>query len=183
MIVLVDYASPSVLESTARCDRRSACRPTCAGACASTASCGQHGFILRIALRTLGEAIWSNDTWIAQSDLLDPVITVHRDRIFFEAFSQDQSTYVCADRGPGRFRADGRSGMRHHQHRFHGMAVGCAWGSCAPAARPPSASALRAWRCAPPAPGAGSRRRSSCLRPGCAASCRCRPPWACRAPA
>jgi hypothetical protein len=55
----------------------------------------QHGFLLRIALRTLGEAIWSNDTWLGGSDVLDPVITVHPDRIFFEAFSQDQSVYAC----------------------------------------------------------------------------------------
>ncbi len=34
-------------------------------------------FLLRIALRALGEAIWSNDTWYGGSAILDPVITVH----------------------------------------------------------------------------------------------------------
>jgi len=94
MIVLVDYASPSVLDST-----RDA---TTVGLSTNLRRrvrfhglVREHGFILRIALRALGEAIWSNDSWIGQSDLLDPVITVHRDRIFFEAFSQDQSAYVA----------------------------------------------------------------------------------------
>lgn len=94
MIVLVDYASPSVLEST---------RDTAAVELSTNLRrpvrfhgiVRQHGFILRIALRALGEAIWSDDTWMGQADLLDPVITVHRDRIFFEAFSQDQSVYAA----------------------------------------------------------------------------------------
>jgi hypothetical protein len=70
MIVLVDYASPSLLEST---------RDTTAVGLATNLRrrvrfhgvVRQHGFILRIALRALGEAIWSNDMWVAQSDLLD----------------------------------------------------------------------------------------------------------------
>ncbi len=106
MIVLVDYASPSVLEST-----RDA---TTVGLSTNLRRrvrfhglVRQHGFILRIALRALGEAIWSNDTWIAQSDLLDPVITVHPDRIFFEAFSQDQSTYVSLIVDPAVFETMG----------------------------------------------------------------------------
>ena len=102
MIVLVDYASPSLLEST---------RDTTAVGLATNLRrrvrfhgvVRQHGFILRIALRALGEAIWSNDMWVAQSDLLDPVITVHRDRIFFEAFSQDQSTYAALIVDPAVF--------------------------------------------------------------------------------
>jgi hypothetical protein len=106
MIVLVDYASPSVLEST-----RDA---TTVGLATNLRRqvrfhglVRQHGFILRIALRALGEAIWSNDTWLAQSDLLDPVITVHRDRIFFEAFSQDQSAYVSLIIDPSVFETMG----------------------------------------------------------------------------
>jgi hypothetical protein len=102
MIVLFDYASPSMLDSTREAttvelstNRRRRVR--------FHGVVRQHGFILRIALRALGEAIWSNDTWIAQSDLLDPVITVHRDRIFFEAFSQDQSTYVALIVDPSVF--------------------------------------------------------------------------------
>jgi hypothetical protein len=102
MIVLVDYASPSVLDSTREA--------TTVGLSTNLRRrvrfhgvVREHGFILRIALRALGEAIWSNDSWIGQSDLLDPVITVHRDRIFFEAFSQDQSAYVALIVEPGVF--------------------------------------------------------------------------------
>ncbi len=60
---------------------------------------------LRLALQCLGEVVWSNDTWLSAEDylgtfILDPIITVHPDRVFFEAFSQDQSVYglVIADR-------------------------------------------------------------------------------------
>jgi predicted ArsR family transcriptional regulator len=102
MIILVDYASPSTLDST-----RDA---TTVGLSTNLRRrvrfhglVREHGFILRIALRALGEAIWSNDTWIGQSELLDPIITVHRDRIFFEAFSQDQSAYVALIVDPGVF--------------------------------------------------------------------------------
>jgi SWIM zinc finger len=102
MIVLVDYASPSLLDST---------RDTTTVGLATNLRrrvrfhglVRQHGFILRIALRALGEVIWSDDMWFAQSDLLDPVITVHRDRIFFEAFSQDQSAYVSLIVDPSVF--------------------------------------------------------------------------------
>ena len=75
MIIYVDYASPSVLEST----RDAAMVGLATNARRRVRFNGvvrQHGFILRIALRALGEAIWSNDMWIGQSDLLDPVITV-----------------------------------------------------------------------------------------------------------
>lgn len=52
--------------------------------------------LLRFALRALGEAVWSHDAWGSDGEfagaVLDPVVTVHDDRIFFEAFSQDQST-------------------------------------------------------------------------------------------
>ena len=61
-------------------------------------------FPFRLALQALGEIVWSNDSWDSREDyqfrVLDPVITVHPDRVFFEAFSQDQSAYgmVIADR-------------------------------------------------------------------------------------
>jgi hypothetical protein len=77
MIILVDYASPSTLDST-----RNA---TTVGLSTNLRRrvrfhglVREHGFVLRIALRALGEAIWSNDSWFGQSDLLDPIITVHR---------------------------------------------------------------------------------------------------------
>src|SRR5215468_5242854 len=94
MIVFVDYASPSTLE-TARDTATVGLSTNLRRRVRFHGLVREHGFILRIALRALGEAIWSNDMWIAQSDLLDPVITVHSDRIFFEAFSQDQSTYAA----------------------------------------------------------------------------------------
>jgi len=102
MIVLVDYASPSVLDSTRE--------ETTVGLATNLrrrvrfyGRVREHGFVLRIALRALGEVIWSNDMWFGQSDLLDPVITVHRDRIFFEAFSQDQSAYASLILDPSLF--------------------------------------------------------------------------------
>lgn len=57
-------------------------------------------FPLRIALQALSEVVWSDEGWNANQWILDPVITVHPDRVFFEAFSQDQSSYglVIADR-------------------------------------------------------------------------------------
>src|SRR5262245_26277749 len=106
MIVLVDYASPSVLDST----REATTVELSTNLRRRVRFHGlvrEHGFILRIALRALGEAIWSNDSWIGQADLLDPVITVHRDRIFLEAFSQDQSAYVALVVDPGIFETAG----------------------------------------------------------------------------
>jgi SWIM zinc finger len=106
MIVLVDYASPSTLDSTREA--------TTVGLATNLrrrvrfyGRVREHGFVLRIALRALGEVIWSNDMWFGQSDLLDPVITVHRDRIFFEAFSQDQSAYASLIVDPSLFETMG----------------------------------------------------------------------------
>lgn len=66
--------------------------------------------LLRFALRALGEAIWSNGGWIQGDDspfLLDPIITVHPDRLLFEAFSQDESTYVRLAVDPALFEIEG----------------------------------------------------------------------------
>jgi len=65
--------------------------------------------MVRFALRTLGSAIWSRDDWTSDGDggVLDPVITVHPDRIFFEAFSGDQSAYVALLLDPGLFEIEG----------------------------------------------------------------------------
>lgn len=66
-----------------------------------------HVYPLRLALQTLGELVWSDYRWMEAEDydrwletILDPVITVHPDRVFFEAFNQEQSAYgmVIADR-------------------------------------------------------------------------------------
>lgn len=92
MIILVDYAMPSQLDSTADATNVAVAtnlrRPV-----RFHGTVREHGFILRIALRALGQLIWSDDTWLSDAEILDPVITVHPDRVFFEAFSQDQSVY------------------------------------------------------------------------------------------
>jgi hypothetical protein len=106
MIVLVDYASPSVFEST-RDESALALATNGRRPVRFQGVVRQCGFNLRIALRALGEAIWSNDTWVAGLDLLDPIITVHPDRIFFEAFSQDQSVYAALIVEPSVFETVG----------------------------------------------------------------------------
>ncbi len=104
--VAVDYASPSVFESTrdaamvglaanARRPVRFHGRVTC------------NIFALRIALRALGEVIWSDDAWFGDGAVLDPVMTVHPDRLFFEAFSQDQSAYGLLIVDPALFQTEG----------------------------------------------------------------------------
>lgn len=108
MIVLVDYASPSVFEST-RDAATLALATNLRRPVRFDGTVRQHGFNLRIALRALGEAIWSNDTWIAGLDALDPIITVHPDRIFFEAFSQDQSVYAALIVDPAVFDVNGET--------------------------------------------------------------------------
>ncbi len=106
MIVLVDYASPSVFESTRDAASLALATNTRRPVRFHGVVC-RHGFNLRIALRALGDAIWSNDTWVVGSDMLDPIITVHPDRIIFEAFSQDQSVYAALIVDPAIFETDG----------------------------------------------------------------------------
>ncbi|MFO1514196.1 MAG: SWIM zinc finger family protein [Verrucomicrobiota bacterium] len=110
MIVAFDYASPSVLES----GRDQALLGISTNARRPVRFHGRlkrNVPLLRFTLRALGEAIWSNDIWETQGDLmsgmLDPVITVHPDRIFFEAFSQDQSVYAMVIANPDMFATDG----------------------------------------------------------------------------
>lgn len=103
----VDYATPSAFES----DRERATLGLTASARRPVHFHGrvkpQHVFLLRTALRALGEAIWSNDSWESAGQVLDPVITVHPDRVFFEAFSQDQSAYALLIADPGIFEREG----------------------------------------------------------------------------
>jgi hypothetical protein len=110
MIVAIDYATPSVFES----DRDRALLGIAGNARRPVRFHGRatrHVPLLRFTLRALGEAIWSNDTWQSEGDftggLLDPVITVHPDRLFFEAFSQDQSVYAMVILNPEMFATDG----------------------------------------------------------------------------
>ncbi len=110
MIFALDYASPSVFES----ERERALLGIAANARRPVRF---HGVLnrniplFRFTMRALGEAIWSNDTWATDGEMmggvLDPVTTVHADRIFFEAFSQDQSVYAMVIANPGMFSAEG----------------------------------------------------------------------------
>jgi len=110
MIAALDYASPSVFES----DRDRALLGMSANARRPVRFHGRvtrNLPLLRFTLRALGEAIWSDDTWASAGEfgawILDPVITVHPDRVFFEAFSQDQSVYAMVVLNPEMFAPDG----------------------------------------------------------------------------
>lgn len=107
MFLFYSYATPSAFESTR--DRNTvglsanARRPV-----RFHGKVGSNPFLIRVALRALGEVIWSNhdeENWL--NSILDPVITVHEDRIFFEAFSQDQSAYAQVRLDPALFAPDG----------------------------------------------------------------------------
>lgn len=114
MIAAFDYASPSALVS----ERERALLGFVADARRPVRF---HGKIrsqlplVRFALRALGQAIWSRDDFTGEGawedEVLDPVITVHPDRIFFEAFSGDQSTYVALTLDPALFEIDGEVRM------------------------------------------------------------------------
>ena len=106
--VFFRYATPSVLESTR--DRTllgmtvNGRRPV-----RFQGRVERHIPLFRFALRALGEVVWSNDSWRNDADpfILDPVITVHPARLFFEAFSQDQSAYGLLLVDPRMFAPEG----------------------------------------------------------------------------
>ena len=110
MFAAITYASPSAFRST----RDSADLSIAASAVRPVRFSGlvrRHGFPLRIALRALGAVIWSQEMWADnstyQSWTLDPVITVHPDRLWFEAFSQDMSAYAALIVDPAVFEVEG----------------------------------------------------------------------------
>lgn len=98
----VTYASPSVLEST----RERAIVGLAANATRPVRMVARvrNPLMFRFVLQTLGALIWSDDTWLSDDEYraltLDPVVTVHPDRVMLEAFTQDQSAYglVIIDR-------------------------------------------------------------------------------------
>lgn len=110
MILAMDYASPSLFESNRE-------RALLGIASDARRPVRFHGRLVRniplfrFALRALGEVIWSDDTWSTDGDrlsgILDPVITVHPDRLFFEAFSQDRSVYAMVAANPAMFATEG----------------------------------------------------------------------------
>lgn len=100
--LVVNYATPSVFESTR--DRAMLglaadhARPV-----KFHARIAREVLAVRLTLQALGELVWRDDEWLSAEDrafLLDPIVTVHPDRVFFEAFSADQSAYglVIVDR-------------------------------------------------------------------------------------
>lgn len=68
-------------------------------------------FLVRTVLRALGEVVWSQDNWLGDQfyDILDPIITVHPDRLFFEVFSQDQSVHAMASFHMDIFQTEGET--------------------------------------------------------------------------
>jgi hypothetical protein len=98
----MSYAIPSALESTRE---RTMLGLSGDGArpLRFHAKIARHTLSVRLALQTLGELIWRHDEWLSEDDRLwslDPIATVHDDRVFFEALSSDQSAYglVIVDR-------------------------------------------------------------------------------------
>lgn len=105
----VDYASPSAFDASSEAANlqlsADARRPV-----RFVGTVREHLPILRFALRALGEAIWSDEASRYDEDspfVLDPVITVHPDRLYFEAFSQDESSYVRLGVDPAIFDIEG----------------------------------------------------------------------------
>ena len=106
----VDYASPSVFDAGRdrallglTADGRRKCR--------FHGRIREHILEIRLALATLGEAIWSagSGSWqdAHDQDLLDPCVTVHSDRVLIEGFSLDQSVYACVTLAPSLFDIEG----------------------------------------------------------------------------
>ncbi|HEV8192828.1 MAG TPA: SWIM zinc finger family protein [Ktedonobacterales bacterium] len=66
--------------------------------------------LLRQLLLALHQVIVSDQRWYDENEwrqMLDPVITVHHDQLFFEAFSNDQSSYVRLSAPLDAFEAQG----------------------------------------------------------------------------
>lgn len=93
--LVVNYATPSVFEST----RERALLGFSADSARPVrfhAKVAREILSVRLSLQALGELIWRSDEWLSEDEryfVLDPIVTVHPDRVFFEAFSGDQSAY------------------------------------------------------------------------------------------
>jgi hypothetical protein len=68
-------------------------------------------FLLRTALRSLGDVLWTDDRWWAETPnmVLDPIVTVHRDKLFFEAFSFDQTAHALLSIDLDLFEVEGET--------------------------------------------------------------------------
>jgi hypothetical protein len=71
----------------------------------------ESNFLLRTALRAMGDILWTDDRWWAEvpSMVLDPVVTIHRDKLFFEAFSFDQTAHAQLSVDNDLFEVDGET--------------------------------------------------------------------------
>lgn len=104
-----DYASPSALYS----QKDRATLGLSADAAAGIRFKGkvkpEFNFLLRTALRALGHVLWSDDRWWSDAPyvVLDPVVTVHRDKLFFETFSFDQTAHALLSIDNDVFDVDG----------------------------------------------------------------------------
>jgi hypothetical protein len=109
----LDYAGPSMLE-VGETSARLGLSTNLRRPVRFHARVKEQVVLLRFALQALGEVVWSNDMWSQESEfavfLLDPIITVHPDRVFFEAFSNDLSTYGLVIAEQGLFEPDGEVG-------------------------------------------------------------------------
>ncbi|MCA9492597.1 MAG: hypothetical protein KC621_21840 [Myxococcales bacterium] len=110
MITSFSYAIPSAFDSAR--DRASlSLAPDARRPLRFVGRVTDHVLQVRFALQGLGRVIWSDDTW--HDDLtfgwrtLDPVVTVHPDRLMLEAFSQDLSTWGCVLLPRERFETEG----------------------------------------------------------------------------
>lgn len=92
MLASITYASPSAFTSTRE---RADLSLAVSGGVRFHGKVVRHGFMLRNALRALGEVIHTAQAPALPVLRLDPIITVHPDRIWLEAFSQDMSAW-CA---------------------------------------------------------------------------------------
>ena len=118
----------------------------------------------------------SRDAWI----VLDPVITVHPDEIFFECFSQDESTYgrLSCDHETFKRIGDisyGTTNIDYSHALYDEFQKIRSYRTTSLAIDPKGFDVQTRARNCP------ARKRSTCPTAGCAASCRCRAPWRCRA--
>jgi hypothetical protein len=174
MIAALDYASPSVFES----DRERALLGVSSNVRRPVRF---HGRVtrsvplLRFALRALGEAIWSNDIWLTQGEfgswILDPVITIHPDRLFFEAFSQDQSVHAMLVLSPGMFATEGEVITGTTNIDFSAWLWG-ALNELRSSRETWLRVGLRVSRSGPKERVGASSKKWTCLTTGCAASCK-----------
>ncbi len=111
--VAIAYATPSALHA-GRGRTELALAANLLQPVALHAEVAQHAAMLRLALRAFGQALWGPEHRLsgaqALNPALDPLLTVHPDRISLEAFTQDLGAYVSLQIEPDVFRLLGEPG-------------------------------------------------------------------------